>query len=269
MSSLDHPPSPPNSRGTIPKPTPGGPSSTANQLMDHLQKQLKDEDTASVSGHSTHSTMSSSGRRRRRRNKSAVAKANNSGLGLGGLNGVGGAHSLLGLDGGSSGLGPMVPKPAARGDGKTPKLKIDLNLDVALELKAQLKGDLCLSLVVEDKYSDRACPEMKMPREGEHVTTELFYMRVGRLRFRRTWIDERAFMRGQFFLTALSAALLLLAGFLLGLSASEYMHGVHSYGQHARGGLAVSSLWVGDIDYGCDCTSDAALGAAGNTTLLH
>lgn len=91
----------------------------------------------SVSGHSTHSTTSSSGRRRRRRNKNALAKAN----------GPGGAHSLLGLDGGSSGIGPIIPKPAANGDGKTPKLKIDLNLDVNLELKAQLKGDLCLSLV--------------------------------------------------------------------------------------------------------------------------
>lgn len=111
---------------------------------------------------------------------------------------------------------------------------------------------------------------MKMPREGEHVTTELFYMRVGRLRFRRTWIDERAFLRGQFFLTGLSAVLLLLAGFLLGLSASEYMHGVHPYGQHARGGLAVSSLsWVADVDYACDCTLDAALGAVGNMTLLY
>lgn len=140
MSAPDHPPSPPNSRGTIPKPSPGGPSATANQLMDHLQKQLKDEgDTMSVSGHSTHSTTSSSGRRRRRRNKNALAKAN----------APGGAHSLLGLDGGSSGIGPMIPKPAANnsGDGKTPKLKIDLNLDVNLELKAQLKGDLCLSLV--------------------------------------------------------------------------------------------------------------------------
>ncbi|KAI3392416.1 hypothetical protein diail_5722 [Diaporthe ilicicola] len=266
MSSPEHPPSPPNSRGTIPKPAPGGPSSTANQLMDHLQKQLKEEgDTASVSGHSTHSTTSSSGRRRRRRNKNALAKANG-GLGLGG----GGAHSLLGLDGGSSGIGPMVPKPAARGDGKTPKLKIDLNLDVNLELKAQLKGDLCLSLVVEDKYSDRACPEIKMPGEGEHVTTELFCMRVGRLRFRRTWIDERALLRGHFFLTALSAALLLLTGFLLGLSASEYMHhGASPYGwQHSRG-LAVSSSCVDDLDACCDCTLDAALGASGNTTLLH
>lgn len=146
MSAPDHPPSPPNSRGTIPKPSPGGPSSTANQLMDHLQKQLKDGegDTASVSGHSTHSTTSSSGRRRRRRNnKNAAALA-------GRMNGPGGAHSLLGLDGGSSGIGPMIPKPAgnnSNGDGKTPKLKIDLNLDVNLELKAQLKGDLCLSLV--------------------------------------------------------------------------------------------------------------------------
>lgn len=116
--------------------------------MDHLQKQLKDGDgsgdTASASGHSTHSTTSSSGRRRRRRNKNAAALA-------GRASGPGAAHSLLGLDGvGSSGIGPMIPKPAgnnSNGDGKTPKLKIDLNLDVNLELKAQLKGDLCLSLV--------------------------------------------------------------------------------------------------------------------------
>lgn len=145
MSAPDHPPSPPNSSGTIPKPSPGGPSATANQLMDHLQKQLKDGegsgDTMSVSGHSTHSTTSSSGRRRRRRNKNALAKQ------AAGLNGPGGAHSLLGFDGGSSGIGPIIPKPAANGDGKTPKLKIDLNLDVNLELKAQIKGDLCLSLV--------------------------------------------------------------------------------------------------------------------------
>lgn len=126
---------------------------------------------------------------------------------------------------------------------------------------------------------------MKMPREGEHVTTELFYMRVGRLRFRRTWVDERAFMRGQFFLTALSAAALLLAGFLMGLSASEYMHaGGVSYRPQQQlytgggGGLVVSSSvppssassWsvgsdVGDI---CDCNINTALGAVGNTTLL-
>lgn len=113
-----------------------------------------------------------------------------------------------------------------------------------------------------------------MPREGEHVTTELFYMRVGRLRFRRTWVDERAFMRGQFFLTALSAATLLLAGFLLGLSASEYMHGVPYRQQQYMGGSLVvsssSSPWAGgdvDVDL-CDCNIDAALGVVGNTTLL-
>lgn len=106
-----------------------------------------------------------------------------------------------------------------------------------------------------------------MPREGEHVVTELFYMRVGRLRFKRTWVDERAFMRGQFFLTALSAVFLLLTGFLLGLSASEYMHGVSYGGQHTSG-LVVSSSWVGDIDI-CDCNIDTALGAVGNTTVLR
>ena len=120
---------------------------------------------------------------------------------------------------------------------------------------------------------------MEMPREGEHVVTELFYMRVGRLRFRRTWVDERAFVRGHFFLTALSAAALLLAGFLLGLCASEYMHahGGVSYRQHpyTGGGLVVSSSssWAGGdgvvvVDMGCDCNIDAALGPVGNTTLL-
>lgn len=124
-----------------------------------------------------------------------------------------------------------------------------------------------------------------MPGEGGHVATELFYMRVGRLRFRRTWVDERAFMRGQFFLTALSAAALLLAGFLMGLSASEYMHGGGmSYRQqhYVGGGLVVSSsssssssVWagVGGGDGGLvvdirDCNIDAALGPVGNTTLL-
>lgn len=116
-----------------------------------------------------------------------------------------------------------------------------------------------------------------MPREGEHVATELFYMRVGRLRFRRTWVDERAFMRGQFFLTALSAVTLLLAGFLLGLSASEYMHGV-SYRQQHMDGLVVSSSssWAGGGDDSgvvvdiCDCNHiNTALGTGfGNTTLL-
>lgn len=116
-----------------------------------------------------------------------------------------------------------------------------------------------------------------MPREGEHVATELFYMRVGRLRFRRTWVDERAFMRGQFFLTALSAVTLLLAGFLLGLSASEYMHGVSYRQQQLDGGLVVSSSssWAGGGDDSgvvvdiCDCNHiNTALGAVGNTTLL-
>lgn len=112
-----------------------------------------------------------------------------------------------------------------------------------------------------------------MPREGQHVATELFYMRVGRLRFRRTWVDERAFMRGQFFLTALSAVTLLLAGFLLGLSASEYVRGVE-YRRQNMDGLVVSSSssWSGGDDGVvvdiCDCNIHTALGAVGNTTTL-
>lgn len=60
-----------------------------------------------------------------------------------------------------------------------------------------------------------------MPGEGESVSTELFYMRIGTLRYSRRWIDPDAVLRGQIFLTALSAALLLLAGFVLGWVAAR------------------------------------------------
>lgn len=60
-----------------------------------------------------------------------------------------------------------------------------------------------------------------MPGEGEAVATELFYMRIGTLRYSRRWIDPDAVLRGQIFLTALSALLLLLAGFVLGWVAAR------------------------------------------------
>lgn len=59
-----------------------------------------------------------------------------------------------------------------------------------------------------------------MPGEGECVATELFYMRVGTLRLRRRWIDPDAVLRGQIFLTAFSAVMLLMCGFVLGSLAS-------------------------------------------------
>lgn len=60
-----------------------------------------------------------------------------------------------------------------------------------------------------------------MPSEGEAVATELFYMRIGTLRYSRRWIDPDAVLRGQIFLTALSALVLLLAGFALGWVAAR------------------------------------------------
>lgn len=60
-----------------------------------------------------------------------------------------------------------------------------------------------------------------MPGEGESVATELFYMRIGTLRYSRRWIDPDAVLRGQIFLTALSGLLLLLAGFVLGWVAAR------------------------------------------------
>lgn len=74
-----------------------------------------------------------------------------------------------------------------------------------------------------------------MPGEGEYVATELFYMRVGTLRLRRRWIDPDAVLRGQIFLTALSAVVLLSCGFVLGWLAA----GLRGGGGGGSGGVGV------------------------------
>lgn len=130
-----------------------------------------------------------------------------------------------------------------------------------------------------------------MPGEGEYVATELFYMRVGTLRLRRRWIDPDAVLRGQIFLTALSAVVLLSCGFALGWLAAGLsgrgggggvggiggvaapMAAAVSFGRGYRGhghrAELVSSSWLDevrglDLDDGagraCDCDCAGRVG---------
>lgn len=108
-----------------------------------------------------------------------------------------------------------------------------------------------------------------MPGEGEFVATELFYMRVGTLRYSRRWIDPDAVLRGQIFLTALSALVLLLAGVALGWVAARATAGekgtsmisfgsgaVYEYGARRTPAASASSWLDGGIvsdGSGCDC----------------
>lgn len=68
-------------------------------------------------------------------------------------------------------------------------------------------------------------------------------MRVGTLRFRRRWIDPDAVLRGQVFLTALSAVVLLGVGFLMGLVVGSGLFSRGGRGGVERlGALQASSL---------------------------
>ncbi|KLU84088.1 hypothetical protein MAPG_03133 [Magnaporthiopsis poae ATCC 64411] len=108
---------------------------------------------------------------------------------------------------------PMHPggAPASTAEKKkgVPRLQLGLNLNVNLELKAHLEGDLTIALLVEDKPSTRPAsstelklvppPSLSLLRGGScarGVTTateggsrEVFFMRLGRLRLTRRWLD--------------------------------------------------------------------------------
>ncbi|KAJ4405432.1 hypothetical protein N0V82_010318 [Gnomoniopsis sp. IMI 355080] len=254
----------------------GASSGSGNQLNIDMSG-LRISDTASVfSSDSTGTTTSSNGRRRRRRRNNNNNKN---------------ASSLLAnvTTTNSNGLPPIPCKGSSGGGGggkKPAKLAVGLNLDVELELKAKLGGELTLSMVLEEKPKPRNCPELRMPGEGEFVATELFYMRIGTLRYSRRWIDPDAVLRGQIFLTALSALVLLLAGFALGWVAARAANAGNtttttpmiSFGSGAvyndkygpQPAASVSS-WldggVGSDGNGCECDCGQVVGGTDITSL--
>lgn len=88
-------------------------------------------------------------------------------------------------------------------------------------------------------------------------------MRVGTLRLRRRWIDPDAVLRGQVFLTAFSALVLLLGGFALGWVAARWSLPtvtVDEFGFGGRPTTLTTSSWVENVAFGnggggggCDC----------------
>ncbi|KAK3397783.1 hypothetical protein B0T20DRAFT_453840 [Sordaria brevicollis] len=156
-----------NTNPTMPKvsnlpPVPAGARSgflspTKEEMLADLRRQLDDTN-------SDGSSVDSRGRRRRR-NKGALQKQ-------GGL------------------AGPQILPRLA--DTKPVRLQLGLNLDVEVELKARLQGDVSLTLLVEKKQQSRSSTQLHLNPSTRSVTTvdELFHLRLGTLRLRQRWLDR-------------------------------------------------------------------------------
>ncbi|KAK3984126.1 hypothetical protein QBC44DRAFT_221832, partial [Cladorrhinum sp. PSN332] len=164
------------------------PNSATDRLLADLRRQL--DDSASDA-----SSVDSRGRRRRRNNKQ-LAQA-----GAGGL-----AQPAV------------LPRLA---DTKPVRLQLGLNLDVEVELKARLQGDVSLTLLVEERPSARpsTSTELKPDWFGNvQEPSELFYMRIGELSFRQAWIEREVSQS----LTWTVMLLIGLAGVLVGVGISRW-----------------------------------------------
>ncbi|KAK3336234.1 hypothetical protein B0T19DRAFT_396007 [Cercophora scortea] len=145
-------------------------SPSKEDMIADLRRQL--DDSASASG----SSVDSRGGRRRRRNnnnKALAAAAQQKAVGSGLTNPA------------------VLPRLA---ETKPVRLQLGLNLDVELELKARLQGDVSLTLLVEKKTKPTARPatsaELRPDAQGVVVAEEIFYMRIGCLQLRQTWMER-------------------------------------------------------------------------------
>ncbi|KAK4190485.1 hypothetical protein QBC35DRAFT_377805, partial [Podospora australis] len=165
---------------------PSAPSSQQEKLLADLRRQL--DDSASDA-----SSVDSRGRRRRRNNKQ-LAQA-------GGL-----------------GQPAILPRLA---DTKPVRLQLGLNLDVEVELKARLQGDVSLTLLAEKKVSARPPTSVEIVPDilGCAEVEEMFYMRIGRFSLRQTWLEREVSAS----LTATVVCLIALAGFVAGFLASRWV----------------------------------------------
>ncbi|KAL5611830.1 hypothetical protein BROUX41_000595 [Berkeleyomyces rouxiae] len=116
------------------------------------------------------------------------------------------------------------------------KLKLGLNLKLDIELKAEIEGDITISLVAETTPTPRSSPRIHLDPDHEGCSTlenvghELFFLRVGTIRFYQRWQDQRVSP----FLTGLVILVLLVMGFVVGFL--------------ARGALAVKGVCGSDGD---------------------
>jgi hypothetical protein len=100
---------------TAPFPTTNGAGPSKDSVLNDLRRQLDDSDISSNAG-----SNSSGRRRRRRKNKSAIGQPL------------------------KNTAAPVIPRIA---ETKPVRLQLGLNLDVELELKARIQGDVTLTLL--------------------------------------------------------------------------------------------------------------------------
>ncbi|KAK4148533.1 hypothetical protein C8A00DRAFT_19649, partial [Chaetomidium leptoderma] len=181
-----------------------------DRLLADLRRQL--DDTASDA-----SSVDSHGRRRRRRNKQL-------------------AHQQTGP--------AVIPRLA---ETKPVRLQLGLNLDVEIELKARLQGDVSLTLLVEkNKPSARPASSVELRPNRAGVVdeyAELFYMRVGRFSFRQRWVDREVSPS----LTAAAVLLIALGGFVLGFVAGRWLDG-SLFSLHLSPGVGGLGPGTGEVE---------------------
>ncbi|KAK0665653.1 hypothetical protein QBC41DRAFT_305939 [Cercophora samala] len=206
-------------------------NNTQEKLLADLRRQL--DDSASDA-----SSVDSRGRRRRRNNKQ-LAQA-------GGLSNP-----------------AVLPRLA---DTKPVRLQLGLNLDVEVELKARLQGDVSLTLLVEEKPTARPRESVELvpdlfgvvygyssheqqEEDGRLVKekNELFYMRIGQMSFRQNWVEREVSSSLTLTVCLLILALGVGVGFVVGKWVDLVVFGV----------VASSSVGVGCVGFGMNLGGSA------------
>ncbi|KZL67087.1 hypothetical protein CT0861_04041 [Colletotrichum tofieldiae] len=214
----------PSRRRLASPPSPGGRSDLApdqDDILAELGLQV-DDSASSVGGSSTGISAvdsgvsvngSGGGRRRRRRNRNRGNQGRNNANDGGNADGGNGDGRF------SKQTTVAIPRQGGDRDEKPVRLQIGLNLDVDMELKAKLKGDICLSLVVERKFSKRESMRAKPNWQGDVDVEEMFHMRLGKFSFRQRWIDREVSES----LTMVVGLCIAAGGFVAGFAASRWL----------------------------------------------
>ncbi|KAL3428023.1 hypothetical protein PVAG01_01532 [Phlyctema vagabunda] len=178
----------------MPAPPPSFPSSMGSKGPADLRRSpLDDSDLSSNAG----STSSGRRRRRARKNKGAVA-----------------------------GLAATAAPVIQRLEHVKPvRLQLGLNLDVELELKARIQGDVSLTLLVQkkgeamkrdgnDEYTK--AKHIGFNRAGVVDLVDICYIRLGTFSFRQKWLQREVSSSLTFTVALALAGSGLLVGFLCG-----------------------------------------------------
>ncbi|KAK4181678.1 hypothetical protein QBC36DRAFT_174585, partial [Triangularia setosa] len=207
-------------------------NNTQEKLLADLRRQL--DDSASDA-----SSVDSRGRRRRRNNKQ-LAQA-------GGLSNP-----------------AVLPRLA---DTKPVRLQLGLNLDVEVELKARLQGDVSLTLLVEEKPTARPQDSTELIPDLFGVVygykrKEMFYMRIGQMSFRQKWVEREVSSS----LTLAVCLLILVLGMVIGFVVGKWVDLV-VFGVGASSS-AVAATAPGCVGFGVNLSSASSSGWHGSSGIV-